>query len=70
MLTVKLSLGPNALTIEGDIPITDVVPIVLGWMAAVQSLDPDLSTLRAETARLAKSTHALAAVEATASPHP
>ncbi len=70
MLTVKLTLGPNTLDIEGDLPLADVVPIVTGWLAAVQSLDPDPSTLRELTARLSKSTAALAAADAAASPSP
>ena len=68
MLTVKLTLGANMLDIEGDIPLADVIPVVTGWITAVQSLDPDLSTLRAQSARLTRSTEALAAAEVAAPP--
>lgn len=66
MLNVKLTVGPDALAIDGDVSLGEVLPVIVEWLAALVSSDQ--RRLNALTARGAVATHALEHAVADASP--
>jgi hypothetical protein len=66
MLKVTISVGGDAIAIEGDVGFAEALPLITSWFASLavaQELARERATLQEMTARLSKSTAALSDAE-------